>query len=375
MSLDSYLKLKLNQREEENALRVLHTRPNTFIDFSSNDYLGFAQSIELKQNIDQSILELDLPIKNGTRGSRLLNGNYSFIEKIENELASFFKAQSALIFNSGYSANLGVLSSIPQKGDTIIYDELIHTSLKDGARLSFANRLSFKHNDPEDLLKKIQKAQGKIFLVLESVYSMDGDLCALEELLKVAEPFKPIIIVDEAHGLGVIGEAGEGLVLSKKLEDKIDIRIYTFGKAMGVHGAVVVGSKVLKDYLINFSRSFIYTTALSPHSYVAISESIKLLKTSKESIDKLQYYVLHMNLFFKSIHLYSTSNSAINTFILPGNDRVKNLSNKFLTNNMDIRPIMSPTVPVGSERLRICLHSYNTREELELLQSKLKEWI
>lgn len=375
MHLDSYLKQKLNQREAENALRVLHARPNSFIDFSSNDYLGFAQSIELKKNIDQRLVELNLPIKNGTRGSRLLNGNYSFIEEIENELATYFKASSALIFNSGYSANLGILSSIPQKGDTIIYDELIHTSLKDGARLSFANRLSFKHNDPEDLSKKLQKASGKIFLVLESVYSMDGDLCALEELLRVAEPFEPIVIVDEAHGLGVIGENGEGLILSKKLEDKIDIRVYTFGKAMGVHGAVVVGSEVLKSYLINFSRSFIYTTALSPHSYVAISESIKFLVDKKELVSRLQYYVLHMNLFFKSIHLHTTSNSAINTFILPGNDRVKSLSEKFLAHNMDIRPILSPTVPVGSERLRICLHSYNTNEELDLLQSKLKEWI
>jgi 8-amino-7-oxononanoate synthase len=375
MHLDSYLDQKLNQRIQANALRLLQTRSTACIDFSSNDYLGFAQSDVLKQNIDNRLNALDLKVKNGTRGSRLLNGNYPFIETIESNLADFFKSSAALVFNSGYTANVGVLSAIPQKGDTIIYDEWIHTSLKDGARLSFAHRLSFKHNDPEDLLKKLQKAQGKIFLVLESVYSMDGDLCALEEMLKVAEPFDPIVIVDEAHGLGVIGECGEGLILSKKLENKIDIRIYTFGKAMGVHGAVVVGSEKLKSYLINFSRPFIYTTALSPHSYVAIAESIEYLKQSKQEVVQLQSYVAEMNAFFKSISVDSISNSAINTFILPGNDRVKALSEKFLNHNMDIRPIMSPTVPIGSERLRICLHSFNTSAEMELLQSKLMEWI
>jgi 8-amino-7-oxononanoate synthase len=194
-------------------------------------------------------------------------------------------------------------------------------------------------------------------------------------MLKVAEPFDPIVIVDEAHGLGVIGECGEGLILSKKLENKIDIRIYTFGKAMGVHGAVVVGSEKLKSYLINFSRPFIYTTALSPHSYVAIAESIEYLKQSKQEVVQLQSYVAEMNAFFKSISVDSISNSAINTFILPGNDRVKALSEKFLNHNMDIRPIMSPTVPIGSERLRICLHSFNTPDEMKLLQSKLMEWI
>ncbi len=367
--LSKLLEAKLKQRQEENSLRNL-TNTIGRVDFTSNDYLGLARSEELFQRINEQLKTL--PHTNGASGSRLLSGNSQYIEQVEQKLATIFKSEAALIFNSGYAANQGVLACIPRKGDTIIYDELVHACIRDGVRLSFAKYFSFKHNDLSDLEKKLKRSTGSLFIAVESIYSMDGDKCPLQELVALAKRYNAHIILDEAHSTGVIGPDGAGMAVSQGIEQQIAIRIYTFGKAMGCHGACVVGSKTLINYLTNFARPFIFTTAMPNHSVAAINCSFQFLKTNIDLQNTLQQKI---NLFVslgKEMKLNTlNSNTQIQGVVLPGNNRVKTASEKLRSKGFDIRPILSPTVPKGSERLRICLHTFNSDEEIRNLISEL----
>ena len=244
---------KLKERKENDALRSL-MKADGMVDFYSNDYLGVAK------------LSFETEGLFGSTGSRLISGNSQRTEEIETELAAFFHQSSALLFNSGYDANLGLFSSVPLKGDTVIYDVLVHASIRDGIRMSLANSHSFAHNDIDNLRDKLSRAKGTVYVAVESVYSMDGDQAPLKEILAVCEEEGAFLIVDEAHSGGVLGDNGEGLTTECGIDDRVFAKIITFGKAFGSHGAVVLGSDDLKTYLINFARSLIYTTALSPHS-------------------------------------------------------------------------------------------------------------
>jgi 8-amino-7-oxononanoate synthase len=203
---EDFLHKKLNERKQQNAYRQLRL-PNEKTDFSSNDYLGMVKNGLIPS---QSSHEL----KHGATGSRLLSGNYALIEETEKLIAAFHDADAGLIFNSGYDANIGLLSSVPQREDTIIYDQLSHASIRDGIRLSFAQSFSFVHNSLADLEEKLRISKGNIFVVTESVFSMDGDMSPIPEILALCEKYKAHLIIDEAHATGVIGERGEGLVQS-----------------------------------------------------------------------------------------------------------------------------------------------------------------
>jgi 8-amino-7-oxononanoate synthase len=368
VTLDTWLGETLQDRKTKNLFRELKTTAG-LIDFCSNDYLGLARSQELFERIHVSMANIK---RNGATGSRLISGNSSYIETVEEKLARIFKSQSALLVNSGYTGNLAILSSIPQKGDTILHDELVHASIKDGARLSLAKRFSFKHNDLNDLESKIKRGSGKIFIVVESIYSMDGDQCPLAELTQLAIQHGAFIILDEAHSTGVYGVNGSGLATDLGIEDMIDIRLYTFGKAMGSHGACVTGSKKLREYLINFARPFIYTTAPTPHSVASIDCSFEFLK---ENISLQNQLERNVNSFLtsKGVNKSTPSKSAIQTVLIPGNENVKQAAQHLQYAGFDIRPILSPTVPKDLERLRICIHSYNSQEEIERLTSELKK--
>ncbi len=363
----------LQKKIDENSFRQLKT-VNGLIDFSSNDYLGLARSLELFENIHRVMERIKAPF-NGATGSRLLSGNSELAEKVEAKLAKIFHAQRTLLFNSGYTANLAVLSSLPQRGDTILYDELAHTCIKDGARLSLAMRFSFRHNDLNDLEEKLKRAKGNIFIAVESIYSMDGDESPLEELVMLAEKYGAAIILDEAHSTGSYGENGSGIAVQKGLEKKIAVRIYTFGKAMGVHGACVAGDETLINYLINFARPFIYTTAMPPHSLIAIQCAFDYLKQEVGIQERLQSKIGCFKNGFEKINLTSTvSNSSIQNVIIPGNADVKDVAHYLEHHHFDCRAILSPTVKEGTERIRICLHAYNTDDEIRKLNEALLEF-
>ncbi|MEO6134524.1 MAG: pyridoxal phosphate-dependent aminotransferase family protein [Ginsengibacter sp.] len=354
---EDFLDKKLGERIQNNSLRKL-LLPTQAIDFCSNDYLGIVKNKLIEKSVSNNL-------SHGSTGSRLLAGNYSLIGEVENELALFHHADAGLIFNSGYDANTGLLSSVAQKGGLIIYDKLSHASLRDGIRLSFANSISFIHNDINDLEKKLKNAENyhPKFVVTESVFSMDGDFAPLKEIVNLCEKYSASLIVDEAHATGIVGNKGEGLVQLLILENKIFARIHTFGKACGAHGAIVLGSQKLKQYLINFARQFIYSTSLPPSAVEAIRISYKFFPLMEKERNYLQKLI---SLFQNSSCKYRRlqSETAIQIVIIPGNENVKMVAKKLQENHFDIRPILYPTVPAGQERLRIVLHSFNTEEEV-----------
>ena len=369
-SAEDFMKSKLDERKSVVAFRLLKKRGEQ-IDFFSNDYLGIASK-------DFSIQPepLNQHQRNGSTGSRLLAGHSEEAEMLEDWIREAFNADAALVFNSGFDANLGLLSTLPGRNDTVFYDSLVHASLREGIRLSPCNAYSFKHNDPEDLRKKSSLAKGIVYVVVETVYSMDGDEPDLSAFITVCKEFGWHLVVDEAHGLGIRGDSGKGASFSFAGSADIFARVLTFGKAAGFHGAAVLGSQVLIDYLINFCRPFIYSTALPPSDYVKLQLMLSnMLSASQERkqlsmlVDQFRLWQLNQSKF-----KFVSSHSPIQNLIVPGNVEVTQLSNYLQANGYDVRPIKSPTVPVGAERLRIILHSFNTTAELDGMISHLENY-
>jgi len=365
-SNNKHIQEKLTQRKAENAFRELKTN-TTLIDFCSNDYLGLAKESDI-HNFHEKLATY------GATGSRLISGNHSITEELEKELAIFYNSSSGLIFNSGYNANVGLFSCVPQRGDTIIYDELIHASIRDGIRLSYANSFSFKHNDIKSLAEKLKQAKGKLFIAVESIYSMDGDQAPLKELAQISKQYNAALIVDEAHAVGIFGSKGEGLVNQLGLDNEVFAKVVTFGKALGTHGAIVLGSELLRAYLINFSRPFIYTTALPLPSIITIKKAHQFLTKHLDRAKRLHDLIHYFKTQFSTNNIeLIPSNSAMQCIVIPENDKVKNVALQLQKAGFDVRPILSPTVAKGSERLRICLHSYNTKEQLDQLSKLIHE--
>ncbi|MFT6715546.1 MAG: 8-amino-7-oxononanoate synthase [Saprospiraceae bacterium] len=358
---------QLAKRKRENSYRELKLSDN-LVDFCSNDYLGISRLLNFENKE---------PV--GSTGSRLLQGNYSLIETLEQELASFHDANEALVYNSGYVANIGLFSCLPQKDDVILYDEYIHASVKDGMRLSFAKSYSFKHNDLQDFEKKLLKlkkeTKGNVYVTVESVYSMGGDKAPLRKITELTEYHSCVLVVDEAHAVGVYGKKGEGLVQYLGLENKVAIRVVTFGKAVGCHGAAVLCSNLIKTYLVNFSRSFIYSTALPPSTVAVIRKAYTQMKTSKQIL-LLQENIKYFKKAAEAGNLKSLmpSDSAVQCVLVPGNSEAKACSNLLRKNGFDVRAILSPTVPVGMQRVRICLHAFNRKQEIDGLFSVLSKF-
>ncbi|MHB8401037.1 MAG: aminotransferase class I/II-fold pyridoxal phosphate-dependent enzyme [Bacteroidia bacterium] len=363
----------LDKRKRENNFRTLSLPDNNLVDFSSNDYLGFSKSVELKKLIESYLKEYKIQ-QEGSTGSRLITGNSRIHTDCEKQIATFHHAEKALLFNSGYDANVGLISSLPQRGDVVLYDELCHASIIDGVRLSFANSFKFRHNNIIHLKELLEKNKGAetIYVVTESVFSMDGDCALLKEIVSQCKKYKAYLIVDEAHAIGVFGEQGRGLCNELGIEQDCFARIYTFGKAMGAHGAAVVGNENLYNYLLNFSRSIIYTTVLPPASIALIMASYKLLQNTNQT-KKLRDIICLFNELTTSFQNKINSTSAIHCFLIAGNKNVINTSKQLISKGLDIRAIKSPTVKIGAERLRICLHATNTKQELAFLAKSLKQ--
>ncbi|MFT4800665.1 MAG: 8-amino-7-oxononanoate synthase [Flavobacteriaceae bacterium] len=380
--LPNKLQRRIDNRIANNASRSLKGYSN-LIDFSSNDYLGFSTSEDIFNNASQLLKDKNHQM-NGATGSRLLSGNYNLYQEAEKTIAEIHKVESALIFNSGYDANIGFFSAVPQRGDFIFYDESIHASIRDGISMSNAKSYKFKHNDLQGLKelvskirsnsRSIEKDSNEIYIATESVFSMDGDSPDLSGFANFCTKIGAHFIVDEAHAIGVFGL---GLVQQLSLENKVFARLVTFGKGLGCHGAAFLGDQDLKDYLVNFARSFIYTTALPPHSVATIISVYEQLNSSNND-NELQKNIKLFKRVIKNKEIdayFVTSHSAIQSCVLSSNEKVKNISLKLKEQGFDVKPILSPTVKLGQERLRFCLHSYNTEKEILSLINLLSTFL
>lgn len=351
-SLSALLTSKLKKRAETSALRSLTTN-NFKTDFYSNDYLGLSQLTFPKIHTSHS-----------GSGSRLISGTTKISLETERFLAHTWKSEAALIFNSGYDANVGLLSTVADRNTTIFYDEHIHASARDGIVLSKSKSVKFRHNDFEHLSELLNKTDGICIVLVESIYSMHGDFCDLIACADLCNSFGASLIVDEAHAGGIYGTSGGGRIQELGLEDKVFARLITFGKGLGSHGACILGSRLLIDSLINFARSFIYTTALPDSSYYRI----------KNIIEGVNFRQLQ-NQLQQTITLFTeeecTAPSPIQIWTPNNLYDLKKKEAQLIQENFGIKAIYSPTVKQGEERLRICLHTFNTEDDILMLKQLL----
>ena len=441
--MEGRLQEQLDRRKREGTLRSLMPLPKQsdidkteqniptqpIIDFASNDYLGLARCknqhalVQLAYNNICSNTNVQQQPILGSAGSRLLSGDSNIARSLELQLANIHNRQAALLFNSGYDANLSILSSLPyNEDDCIVMDELVHNSLVMGIRMSRLNKkrvVMFKHNDVNDLKRVLEKVASRpvssTLVVVESVYSMDGDVAPLKEILELAKEYEAGVMVDEAHGLGVYGKTnqhdlkrnsinveyndgttnieettrgGTGVLAALNLEHHPALlcSIHTFGKAAGCHGAVVAGSNTLISYLVNYARPFVYSTALPTHSLVTIQQSYESIMGNIGEDRRKRVFQL-VRLFREKMldgidilkQEYSNSDfellpspSPIQAIVVPGNEQCISVC-QYLRNvgNLDVYPIRSPTVTKGKERIRIILHSHNTENEVNELTTMI----
>jgi 8-amino-7-oxononanoate synthase len=329
--------------------------PRAGHDFASNDYLALASSPRLKQAVAESLAR-GVPI--GSGGSRLLRGNHEEHEALEAEAAAFFGTQASLFFSSGYAANAALLSTLPQRGDLIVYDELVHASSHEGMRLSRALCLSAAHNDANAFESAIAAwrrggGAGKVWIAVESLYSMEGHRAPLDALAALADRHDGVLVVDEAHATGVFGPDGRGLAAHLDGRDNV-ITVRTCGKALGCEGALVCGPAPVRDFLVNRGRAFIFSTAPSPLMAAAVRAALRLLVDEPERQARL-----HGLIEAAGRRLVPLGATASGTQILPvilGDDaRTMAVAARLQQAGFDVRGIRPPTVPAGTARLRISL--------------------
>ncbi|KAI8380998.1 pyridoxal phosphate-dependent transferase [Radiomyces spectabilis] len=380
--LDMQLEATLAKRRKIAKIRRLVVNPEGTIDFSSNDFLGLAYSQLLRDEFLQELHSMKYIL--GSTGSRLLDGNSKYVEDLEHKIAQFHKAEAALIFNSGFDANSGLFSTLPQKGDIIIYDELVHASVHEGMRMSRAShRLPFKHSDIDDLKRILEKVvpmrDKNVFIAVETVYSMDGDVAPLQDIVDLLKYYWPhrdngYLVVDEAHGTGVYGKHGRGVVNQLGLEKDVFARLHTFSKALASNGAVILGSKTLREYLINYARPLIYSTFM-PYSSLALIKCAYSILGSGQTEPIQDHLKIIIQRFRDTIRLpvgtLLASSSPIQGVVLNGNEAVRALAGYLNRKGFIVKPICSPTVPKGQERVRICLHGHNTLEQVDSLVASI----
>lgn len=345
-------------------------------DFTSNDYLGFAGSARLKDAIAAA---LGRGVPAGAGGSRLLRGNYEEHEALEEEAAAFFGADRVLYFGSGYAANVALFSTLPQRGDLIVYDALVHASVHEGMQMSRAQAVAVAHNDAEAFAQVIEKwrtdgGSGHPWIAVESLYSMDGDRAPLDELAALALRHDGFLVVDEAHATGVFGPGGRGFAAGLEARENI-IVLHTCGKALGVSGALLGANAALCDYLVNRARGFIYSTAPSPLMTAAVREALRMLADeprTREMFDELRMFA---NAEFTAKLGMSGSGSQILPVLIGANDRAARIAARMRENGFDIRAIRPPTVPEGTARLRVAITLNVSREMISKMFTKLAQII
>lgn len=345
---------------------------------SSNNYLGLANHPRLKK----ASIDATLVYGTGSGASRLISGNMEIHQTLEKELALFKGTERALLFNSGYQANIGAISALAGEGDLILSDKLNHASIVDGCRLSRAEVRIYEHlnmDSLERILKRSSRFKKRLILT-DSVFSMDGDIAPLPDIVDLAEKYSALLMVDDAHGTGVLGEKGKGAIEHFGLWGKVAIQMGTLSKALGSFGAYIAGSRDLIDYLVNKARSFIYTTALPPSVCVSSLAALKILEEKPELVSQLKknavYFREGMNGLGYSI---PDGETPIIPLILGNPDTTMGVAQSLFDEGVYVQGIRPPTVPDGTSRLRITMMATHTKKELDLslraFEKVRKEWI
>lgn len=336
--------------------RLRSLSPRHGADFSSNDYLALSDDLDMRRALVEA-LERGVPF--GAGGSRLLRGNHPEHEKLEAEAAAFFGTERALYFGSGYMANFALFSLLPQPDDLVVYDELVHASCHEGMRAGRARCVAVAHRDAgavDDAIRAWRRdgGKGQAWIAVESLYSMDGDIAPLAELVAIAEAQEAMLMVDEAHATGVLGPGGRGLAADYEGRENL-ISLHTCGKALGAVGALVCAPRLVIDFLINRSRPFIFATAPPPLMAVAVGEALRIVQRQPERRERLQRLVAFANRELAARCGITGSGSQILPVIVGGEARAMELAARLQAAGYDIRGIRPPTVPQGSSRLRIAL--------------------
>lgn len=352
--------LKNFEKKDE---KYIYYKGKKLLNLSSNNYLNIADN----QAITQEFLDnVGNRYSFGSASARLLTGTLPVYQELEELLSSLYGKESALLYNSGYHANVGISSALNQKGDVVFSDKLNHASIIDGMRLSEGKFFRFPHNDMhalEKLLERERKNFNNAFIITESVFSMDGDIEDLKKIVELKKKYNCIMIIDEAHAFGVFGEKGLGVAEELGIIDDVDLLVGTFGKAIGSMGAFVTGSKTMIDFLINKSRSFIFSTALPP---INIAFSKWIIETQISKTAQKRKNMLNLAKKFGS-------QSHIIPVVIGENKDTVDLCEVLFHNGYFTLPIRPPTVPVGTSRLRLSLTADIREEELQTLKEKIYE--
>lgn len=354
--------------------RLRSLAPRRGLDFSSNDYLGLAESAELRVAADEALAR-GVPL--GAGGSRLLRGNHPEHEALEADAARHFGAEAALFFGGGFVANTAIFTTLPERGDLILHDALIHASVHEGFAGSRAEHAAFAHNDAdaaEDAIRawRAQGGKGRPWIAVESIYSMDGDAAPLDALAAVARRHDAMLVIDEAHATGVLGPQGKGL--GAHLEGREDvIALHTCGKALGVSGAIVTLPAILRDYMVNRARAFIYATAPSPLIAAVVREALTLTARREDLRTRQAARVAHAGKLLADVCGVPSSGSHIQPVIVRHDQRALMLAAHMQDAGFDIRAVRPPTVPEGTARLRISLTLNVTDEDVTRMTARLAE--
>ncbi|MEB2298916.1 8-amino-7-oxononanoate synthase [Lysinibacillus xylanilyticus] len=381
--MDQWFQQELQVIEEKGLTRKLRSFSNgnetevimngkKFLLFSSNNYLGLATDYRLRKKASEGISKYGT----GAGGSRLTTGNFDIHEQLESEIADFKKTEAAIVFSSGYLANIGVISSVMKAGDIIFSDAWNHASIIDGCRLSQAKTIVYEHADMVDLEQKLRQSHGdgKKLIVTDGVFSMDGDIAPLPEIVTLAKEYNAYIMIDDAHVTGVLGNDGRGTADYFGLKNEIDFTVGTLSKAIGAEGGFVATSSIAKNYLLNNARSFIFQTGLSPSAIEAAREGIAIIQNEPERREQLLNNAKYLRLKLEeSGFVVNEGETPIISLLIGDSREAVQFSERLMDEGVFIPAIRPPTVPKGSSRLRITVMATHTMEQLNTVINKIKK--
>lgn len=343
---------------------------SSYIDFASNDYLGFSNHPKILQD---SLEKCKQAQHFGATSSRLLSGNYALYEEVEKNFASFLAKESALIFSSGYQLNVSLFKSLLSKDDIVFCDKLIHASIIDGLKLAESPFKRFKHNDIdhlEILLKKYRHQYKKAWIVVEGIYSMDGDLCPLKQIIKLKKKYDLCIYLDEAHSFGVLGN-GKGLAFEKDCSQDIDLLSLTFGKSLGSQGACLLSTNEFRDVLTQKCRGLIYSTALPSFTLIYTLTALNFLKKNLTLGKEVLHKSYLLKSYLKNLPLTILGDSQILALVFNEKETLIACCNALQEHQLFALPIFHPTVPKTSPRIRLSITAHHQQKDFSLLKQVL----